>query len=386
MKRLKDAFKRPFMRALASFGRIVSGCFDRHPVQPRRPWRALVIQLGGIGDILRVFPLMEQLQASHPETDIGLFTNQSAIVLDLYPGPRRPRHVPFDLRWSYLRKLRELAKLRRAGIDLIVNPTRGDGMLECAVMAWIIGAPHRIGFDHDGTGFLHTHKQSFSETLSILEQNMRLLRPLDIAAGEYRSALRIPESAQAFTTDWYARHLPNGAARVIVHPWAISHSEFREWPFSYYTELIERLVRERNAVVVILGSEGEGAPDLISLGKLLHDRVHNLAGKTTLAEAAGLIAGCDLFIGNDSGLLHMALSTGVPTIAVFGATPPGQVLHSNSRAVAIVNGVPCQPCYRHQPLFDYRCAHGFRCLQGLPVSAVLTKALQFLPNQVRPSV
>lgn len=380
MRRLKDAVKRPFMRALASFGRIVAGHFDR-PVQPRRPWRALVIQLGGIGDILRVFPLMEQLQAAHPETDIELFTNQSAIVLDLYPGPRRPRHVPFDLRWSYLRKLRELAKLRRAGIDLIVNPTRGDGMLECAVMAWIIGAPHRIGFDQDGTGFLHTHKQSFSETLPILEQNLQLLDPLGIAAGECRSVvLRIPESAHAFAAGWYARHLPNGAARIVVHPWASSHSEFRAWPFRHYAELIERLVQERNAVVVILGSEGEAAPDRIPLGKLPHDRVHNLAGKTQLAEAAGLIAGCDLFIGNDSGLLHMALSTGVPTVAVFGATPPGQVLHSNSSAVAVVNGVPCQPCYRHQPLFDYRCAHSFRCLRGLPVSAVLTKALQFLPN------
>ena len=368
------------MRVLAGIGRRVGIRFDR-PVQPRRPWRALVIQFGGVGDILRVFPVVEQLQASHPNTDVGLFTNQGAVLLELYPGPRRPRHVLFDLQWSYPRKLWELAKLRRAGVDLIVNPTRGDGMLECAIMAWLIGAPHRIGFDQDGAGFLHTHKQPFSGVLPILEQNLRLLEPLGVEAGEARLRLRIPEPARAFAADWYMRHVPPGTLRVVVHPWASSHSEFRAWPFPRYAELIERLVEERNAVVLVLGSESEAAPDRGRLTGLPRGRVHDLAGATRLAEAAALIAGCDLFVGNDSGLLHMALAANVAAVAVFGATPPAQVLHTSTNAVAVVAGFPCQPCYRHQPLFDYRCNYGFRCLRELPVSAVLNEVLRRAPNR-----
>lgn len=380
MRRPKDFIKRPFMRALASVGRRVGSRFDR-PVHPRRPWRALVIQLGGIGDILRVFPLIEQLQAAQPESEVGLFTNQSAALLDLFAGPRCPRHVPFDLRWSYPRKMWELVKLRRAGVDLIVNPTRGDGMLECAVIAWITGAPHRIGFDQDGAGFPHTHKQPFSGELSIQEQNLRLLEPLGIEARETRLRLRIPEPARAFAADWYARHVPPGALRVVVHPWASSHSEFRAWPFPRYAELMERLVEERNAVVLVVGSESEATPDRERLSKLPRGRVRDLAGATTLTEVAALIAGCDLFVGNDSGLLHMAVSATVPTVAVFGATPPAQVLPPNNCAVVVVAGFPCQPCHRHQPLFDYRCDYGFRCLRQLPVGAVLSEVLRMVPNR-----
>lgn len=380
VRRLKDILKRPLLRVLMQLGRRLGNRFDR-PVQPCHPWRALVIQLGGIGDILRVFPLVEQLQAAEPHEEVGLFTNQSAVLLDLYPGPRRPRHVPFDSRWSYPRKLWELAKLRRAGVDLIVNPARGDGMLECAVIAWLIGARHRIGFDQEGAGFLHTHKQPFSGVLPILEQNLRLLEPLGIELREARLRLRIPEPARAFAADWYARHAPPGALRFVVHPWASSHSEFRAWPFPRYAELIERLVEERNAVVLVVGSESEATPDREHLIRLPRGRVYNLAGATRLAEAAALIAGCDLFVGNDSGLLHMAVSAGVPTVAVFGATPPTQVLAVNNCAVAVVAGVPCQPCYRHQPLFDYRCDYGFRCLRELPVGAVLSEVLRMLPNR-----
>jgi ADP-heptose:LPS heptosyltransferase len=378
--RIKEFVKRPFMRMLMSVGRRVRNLYDR-PVQICSPRRALVIQIGGVGDIIRVFPLLERLQAAYPDTDIGLFTNQGTELLDLYPGPRRPRHVPFDLKWSYPRKWRELAKLRRAGVDLIVNPARGDGMLECAIMAWLIGAPHRIGFDQDGAGFLHTHKQPFSGAHSILEQNLLLLKPLGVEAGESCVRLRIPEPARAFAADWYTQHVPLGVLRVVVHPWASSHREFREWPFGRYVEMIERFLEERNAFVLILGCDSEAAADRERLAKLPHGRVRDLVGATGLAEAAALIAGCDLFVGNDSGLLHMALAANVATVGVFGATPPDQVLHTSTNAVALVAGFPCQPCYRHQPLFDYHCRYGFRCLEELPVSAVLGEALRLAPNR-----
>ena len=381
VRRFKDILKRPLLRAAARVGRRVGNWFAR-PVDPVRPWRALVIQLGGIGDVLLVFPLIEQLQAAHPEADVGLLTNQSEILLDLYPGERRPRYYPFDLRWSYPRKLRELARLRQSGFDLIVSPARGDGILECASIAWLAGARHRIGFDQGGAGFLHTYKLQFSEELAVLDQNLRLLEPLGIHA-QPRLRLRIPEIAQAFAAAWYMQHAAPDVLRVIVHPWASNHIEFKAWPFSRYEELIECLLAERNAIVLVLGSKDEAALDRGRLARFDSRRVHDLVGATGLSEAAALIASGDLFVGNDSSLMHMALAAGVPTVAVFGATSPAQLLHTHSGAVAVVAGVPCQPCYRHQPLFDYSCAHGFRCLKSLPVGTVLSESLRRLPGRRR---
>jgi ADP-heptose:LPS heptosyltransferase len=109
----------------------------------------------------------------------------------------------------------------------------------------------------------------------------------------------------------------------------------------------------------------------------------DLAGTTRLDQAAALISGCDVFVGNDSGLIHFALSAGVPVVGVFGATPAAQVLHTSREAVAVTAGVPCQPCYRHQPLFDYRCDYQFRCLRQLTVTAVLTEVLRRTPPRRR---
>ena len=374
-QRLKQAVKRPLLRAGMLIGRRIANRFER-PVDPQRPWRVLVIQLGGLGDVVRVFPLLERIQAAQPDATIALLTNQAPGLLELYPGARRPSHVPFDLRWGYLRKLRALARLRRSGVNLVLSPVRGDGMLECAVIAWLTGAAHRIGFEQDGAGFLHTYKQPLSAAHSLLEQNLRLLEPLGIAPGEARQRLQVPEKARAFAAEFYATRMRRGSLRVVIHPWASSQSAFRAWPFKRYAALVERLLRERDAAVVVLGSEREANPDKDLLNALPSGRVHDLTGRTGLGEAAALIAQCDLFIGNDSGLLHMALAADVPTVAIFGATPPAQLLPPGARAMAVRTEFPCQPCYRHQPLFDYKCAHAFRCLAQLPVDVVLAEALR----------
>jgi len=382
MGKFKTAIKRPLLRVAAALGRRIGRVFDARPNS--NSWgRALIIQLGGVGDVLRVFPLIERLQAACPEGEVLLLTNQNAGLLELYPGSRLPRHELFDLRWSYWRKLRAVVRLRSSGIDLVVNPTRGDGMLECAVMAWIIGAPNRIGFDRDGVGFPHTFKQPFSDTESILEQNLGLLAPLNIEPGEARLRLRIPESAASFAAAWYGRHAPDRAARIVIHPWATSHAEFRAWPISQYAALIRELLSASDAIVVVLGSESEAGKDRGWLAGLPPSRVMDLAGTTRLDQAAALISGCDVFVGNDSGLIHFALSAGVPVVGVFGATPAAQVLHTSREAVAVTAGVPCQPCYRHQPLFDYRCDYQFRCLRQLTVTAVLTEVLRRTPPRRR---
>ena len=375
MSAFKDRVKRPLLRGLACLGRKIGHFFDR-PASPSPPRHAVVIQLGGAGDVVRVFPLLEHLQAAYPQAQVTLLTNQGAELLDLYAGPRRPDYRLFDLRWPYARKLREVAGLRRAAPDLVVSPVRGDGMLECAVLAWLTGAPHRVGFEQEGAGFLHTRKRSFSDESSILDQNLALL---GLSSSELRLRLRIPDAARTFATEWYARHVPPGGARVVIHPWASSHGEFRAWPLTRYAELVRGIVARHQAVVVVLGGPEEARRDTGWLDGLSSTTVFDLAGAVRIDEAAALIGSCDLFVGNDSGLLHLALTAEVPAIAVFGATSPVQVFHTSRRAIAVVSGVPCQPCHRHQPFFNYRCDYRFRCLTEVPVSAVLREVARVLP-------
>jgi heptosyltransferase-2 len=110
----------------------------------------------------------------------------------------------------------------------------------------------------------------------------------------------------------------------------------------------------------------------------------NLAGRTNIHETAALLERCDLFVGNDSGPMHIAALMGVPVVAIFGPsnsrawgpyTPPME--QSKHRIVAL--DLPCMPCfYRHHSL-GLREGCGPRpCLTQLPASAVLAACEQVL--------
>jgi ADP-heptose:LPS heptosyltransferase len=66
----------------------------------------------------------------------------------------------------------------------------------------------------------------------------------------------------------------------------------------------------------------------------------------------------------------VAEAVGARSVAVFGGTSAEQVLPPGNSCTVLAAGLACQPCYRHQPLFDYRCGHGFLCLRSISVDEV----------------
>ena len=82
----------------------------------------------------------------------------------------------------------------------------------------------------------------------------------------------------------------------------------------------------------------------------------SLAGKTSLGDFIGLIAGCDLYISNDTGAMHVAAALGVPTLAIFGPTDEQATRPLGTRVQLVVGRAECRPCLlRHCPLFHHRC-------------------------------
>jgi len=127
----------------------------------------------------------------------------------------------------------------------------------------------------------------------------------------------------------------------------------KRWP--YFAELAARLGRP----VVVLGSAKERA---------LCARVggRNLAGETTLDEALDVLAGADLVVSNDSGLMHIAAALGRPQVALFGSSSPRHTPPLSARARVLWLGIECSPCYARE------CPLGhFRCMKELSVDQVL---------------
>lgn len=84
-----------------------------------------------------------------------------------------------------------------------------------------------------------------------------------------------------------------------------------------------------------------------------------------------LISRSHLFIGNDSGLLHVAVATETPTVAIFGATSSRQVIPFSDRTMVVRKDMPCSPCFFHAPLLEFSCPYDTLCLRSIEVADVM---------------
>jgi heptosyltransferase-2 len=132
----------------------------------------------------------------------------------------------------------------------------------------------------------------------------------------------------------------------------------KRWP--YFPELAARLA----CPVVVLGSAKERALCAAVAGR-------NLAGETTLDEALDVLAGAELVVSNDSGLMHIAAALGRPQVALFGSSSPRHTPPLSARARVLWLGIECSPCYARE------CPLGhFRCMREMTVDHVLEQVKQ----------
>jgi heptosyltransferase-2 len=143
-------------------------------------------------------------------------------------------------------------------------------------------------------------------------------------------------------------------AYVALCPGA-EYGPAKRWP--YFGELAARLAKP----AVLLGSPNDAAAAAGIAGT-------NLVGRTTLDEAIDLIAGADLVVSNDSGLMHVAAALGRPLVALYGSSSPEKTPPQSAQARVLWLKPECSPCYERE------CPLGhFRCMRELTVDTVLAE-------------
>ena len=164
---------------------------------------------------------------------------------------------------------------------------------------------------------------------------------------------------------------------TMIHPgpsWPV-----REWPRDSWNALVLELQRRGfpNIIQVGIGKHldtGMVAPFYFS-------GVISMVNKLTLEESIALISLCDLLIGIDSGLLHIAAALRRPAIGIFGPTTPHFRFSANSSCSFVVSNVDCQGCHHRLPCLHWitGCPHDIRCMKTIPVSEVVQACLIKLP-------
>jgi len=375
MSQYKYLIKKPILNVFLFIGKLCKNIFNKK--FDKKIKNVLVFQTGGIGDVIRIFPIIESLKKGFPDVKVSVFTEFdkgffkamgiSNIIDEFYI---------FDPNFGYLKKISLIYKLHKKDFDLIISTSRGDGMIECSIMAFLIGAPFRVGFFMDGAGFLYTHKLDFCKDVPIIEQNISLLKMLDLTDCKKNISI-------SCKTGVIKKFLPkkDDSFLIAIHPFVRNHEKERAWPLSKFIELTRRLQHLYDPYIFILGSKRESkkASEFDSVFSS-NRKIKNLVGKTTISEVMAILKSSDLFIGNDSGLLHIANLFKVPSIGIFGSTSPRQVLSAEDNCIPIIKNFPCQPCYFHQPLFNHKCPYSYRCLDSISVADVIEKINLILLN------
>lgn len=353
---MKELLKKPLLRILYLLGMLCRNLFKKQ-FQKEKVKQILVFQLGGIGDVLRIFPAIIAIRNNFPQATISILTEFGDELFDLFPYPRviskKYCYDPRGKHKSILNKFRFFRSLNRMNFDLIYNPNRGNVIIEASIMTFIIGAPYRLGFEKNGAGFLNTMRTEFNYDQYIVEQNLKLLEKIGVTIEEQDIHIHIPERDKAFLNAFLRKYaIPTENFFVTVHPGAKHDGQYRMWPMEKYSRLIKEIISLYKATVILIGSKTEIPIASEISSKVQSPRFINTVGQTTIPQMAALISNSNLFIGNDSGPLHISIALKIPSIGIFGLSLPEQVIPVHQDHVIAIRA-RIKPTYIHQPFLKF---------------------------------
>ena len=154
------------------------------------------------------------------------------------------------------------------------------------------------------------------------------------------------------------------------------------WPIENFAKLIEQICsKKKNAKIILIGADYEKKLNnsILNLidSKRIKNNAFNYAGRFTLKQTFYLISKCNIFIGNDSGPMHIGAAMGVKTIGLFGPNLPIRFGPLNKKSRAIYKQMPCSPCINVHKGQVPECMHGEtsrdyqKCMKEIKIKDVL---------------
>ena len=269
-------------------------------------------------------------------------------------------------------KLRLARELREHGFDVAILL---QNAIEAAIIARLAGIPLRAGYNSDGRGLLLTHSVRRTRAIRQVHQinyYLEMVRALGCASAGPDVRLRPGKDHEETAEKLKGTFGIGGGHPLIGIAPGAAYGPAKKWFPARFAAVVDRLLDEAGGgQAVLFGSVG----DRESTAEVQRNACHpliDIAGKTNLKDAIALIARCDVFISNDSGLMHVSGALGVPTVAIFGSTNPRTTSPVGKKSVVIHRDVPCSPCLK--PV----CPTDFRCMEMIGVEEVHAAARELL--------
>lgn len=344
------------------------------------PGAVLVVRLGAIGDIVRTLPAVRLIRRTWPAARIGWAVEGAGATL-LRGQPDVDELIVLErgalvrevqrFRPGALARTRDFAAALRAfGADLALD---FQSSFKSGLTAWLSRAAVRTGFDRgfdrEGSHLFATQRVTLPEArIHRVDRAIALARAAGVDDGPHVADLGLSPEERAAGRARVAA-LAGPRRRIALAPFSSARQPWKRYPAERWAEVAQGLAAAGHAVVIVHGpaedSDARRLADTAGAGVIP-------CGAPPLRELAAMIAACDLFVGGDTGPMHVAWSCGVPVVAVYGPTDPvlNAPFGTGHRVLA-----PPRPSRRHDP----------DPFPGITVELILSTALDLITPRPRRS-
>jgi len=347
---------------------------EPQPLGPARwDWstvrRVLVVRLRSIGDSVLTTPSLFALRRFLPEVQIDVLLEDW--VAPVFDGLDLIDKVIMIPRTSTTARARLAREIRTKHYDVVYNLHGGT---TATLLTRATGAKHRVGFAHYQYARLHNHVAPSSleiwhrSKLHSVEQQLALIGWTGVPVTDRPATrLAVTESAIASVTAKLhtegCRAVEDGEPFAVIHPAAAFDT--KQWATEKFARVVEELAARGLQSVVIVAPHEKAMVE--ALGSQSSVRLTSLAN-LSLPEVTALTSRARVFVGNDSGIAHIAAAAGAPTVVIFGSSNRGHWRPWTTQPNEIVfEEMPCQPCH------GYFCAEFERpeCILRVPLERVV---------------
>ena len=319
--------------------------------------KLLVRATNWVGDAIMSIPAFQAIRARWPQAEIVIVAR--TWVADLYRGQGlADRLVVFDSPGGIFGVERLASELRHQRFDCALLLPNA---FSAAWLAWRVGARERIGYARDGRTPLLTRAIPVPQASEVPAHESYYYLELLRRAGWVEQLPAVEEirlqidpamqaSAEARLRQAGVR---GGSLRIALAPGA-AYGSAKCWAPERFAHVADRLIADSGADVILFGTTSERDIAELIAARMRHRPV-NFAGQTPIGELPPFFAACDLFIGNDSGAMHVAAAAGIPVVAIFGPTAPEGTAPVTPRRTLVQHKVSCSPCFLRRCPVDHRC-------------------------------
>lgn len=380
---LKDIIISSLCRLLRPFFHLTTSY-----IPPRQIAAILILKPCCRGDVLMTTPLIAALRRTYPNArlDFAVGSHSRAMV---ETNPKLDGLVDCGQvgsgRYSLRDYLTLVNRIQQGHYKACFVPDRSPLITLLPALA---GIPWRVGLDSHGRGFSLSVRIPINEIKHEVELYLDLARAIGIPIQNPHLEFYPTDEDRARVASLLAGtgDTSSGLQRtVIIHPGGGVNPGMvlsaKRWPPERFGAVAQRLSDAGHKIILVGGPED--IPIAAAVRAAMNREPIDLTGRLSFGELGALAEGVHLFIGNDTGALHLAVAMGVPVVALYGPSDPRMYGPYGSRSMVLWHPPACSPCLV-SGRWNQAC-HDYQCIRAITVEEVYEAALSLLDTEPKPS-